>query len=111
MAKTTTKISAKAKKASIADTKRLDYINSSKEDIIKQFAQNETDTGSPEVQVALLTQRILLLQEHLKGHRKDNHSRRGLLQMVGKRRRLLEYLHRSDDERYQKMLKAIDLSK
>lgn len=109
---------AKAAKAvkSVKSTKKavtgkLDFATTSKEELIKTFAQSEGDTGSPEIQVALLTQRILLLQGHLKGHKKDNHSRRGLLQMVGKRRRLLEYLKKTDVDRYQVMLKAIDMSK
>lgn len=116
----TKKLTAKAAKAAAAKPsskkktevlKGVDFVTSSKEDIMKFYAQSEGDTGSPEIQIALLTQRILLLQGHLKGHKKDNHSRRGLLQMVGKRRRLLEYLKRSDLERHQKMLKAIDVSK
>ena len=92
-------------------SKAIDFLHSSKDSLIKAFAQSEGDTGSPEVQIALLTQRILMLQDHLKSHKKDNHSRRGLLQMVGKRRRLIEYLKRSDAERAVKMLKAIELGK
>lgn len=80
-----------------------------KVEIIKQFGANENDTGSPAVQVVLLTEQITSLTEHLKTHKKDNHSRRGLLQMVGKRRRLLEYLKNSDEEGYKKVVKALKL--
>lgn len=80
-----------------------------KQDIIKKYAQHEGDTGSPAVQIALLTQQINLLTEHLKGHKKDNHSRRGLLQMVGKRRRLLQYLQNSDSDSYKKVTKALGI--
>ena len=69
------------------------------------------DTGSPEVQIALLTERIKELTEHLKVHKKDNHSRRGLLKMVSKRRRLLNYLRGSVEERYQSVIKSLGLSK
>ena len=71
-----------------------------KKEIIEQYATNEGDTGSPEVQIAILTKRIVLLTEHLKSHKKDHHSRRGLLKMVGQRRNMLDYLRRSDIERY-----------
>ena len=77
--------------------------------IIKKYAIHEGDTGSPEVQIALLSSEIAQLSEHLKKHKKDNHSRRGLLQMVGKRRRLLEYLKASDEERFTKLEKALKL--
>jgi small subunit ribosomal protein S15 len=82
-----------------------------KKEILKKFAAHENDTGSPEVQIAILTERIKRLSEHLKEHRKDDHSRRGLLKMVGKRRRLLEYLKNKDSERYSKLTKEIGLSK
>jgi small subunit ribosomal protein S15 len=82
-----------------------------KEEIIKKFATHENDTGSPEVQVAILSERIAQLSEHLKTHKKDNHSRRGLLQMVGKRRRLLSYLKKKDEVRYQELIKNVGLSK
>ena len=75
-----------------------------KTDIIAQYKRSDTDTGSTEVQVALLTQRIRDLTEHLKLHSKDHHTRRGLLQMVGQRRRLLNYLKKSDIERYRKVI-------
>ena len=82
-----------------------------KEKIVKEFAVHEGDTGSPEVQIAILTERILQLSDHLKTHKKDNHSRRGLLQMVGKRRRLLDYLKRKDEERYKVLIEKVGLSK
>lgn len=71
-----------------------------KKEIIEQYATHEGDTGSAEVQIAILTKRIVLLTEHLKSHKKDHHSRRGLLKMVGQRRNMLDYLRRSDIERY-----------
>ena len=81
----------------------------SKKDIIGEFATKENDTGSPEVQVAILSKRITNLTEHLKVHKKDFHSRRGLLVMVGQRRRLLDYLSNKDSERYQTLIKRLDL--
>ncbi|MCH8129998.1 MAG: 30S ribosomal protein S15 [Acidobacteria bacterium] len=72
--------------------------------VVESFGKHATDTGSPEVQVALLTERINHLTEHLKVHKKDNHSRRGLLMMVGKRRRLLRYLQNQDVERYRSLI-------
>ncbi len=83
----------------------------SKEKLIKENRLHEGDTGSPEVQVALLTEKITLLSDHLKKHKKDNHSRRGLLQMVNKRRRLLAYLKRKSEERYSAIIEKMDLSK
>ncbi|HEY3294256.1 MAG TPA: 30S ribosomal protein S15 [bacterium] len=77
--------------------------------VIEKFAQQKGDTGSPEVQVALLTQRINDLTEHLKVHKKDKHSRRGLMLMVGQRRRLLTYLTRKDITRYRKLVEALEL--
>lgn len=71
-----------------------------KKEIIDQYATHEGDTGSPEVQIAILTKRIVILTEHLKEHKKDHHSRRGLLKMVGQRRNMLDYLRRTDIERY-----------
>lgn len=79
--------------------------------IIKSNARNEKDSGSPEVQVALLTSRILDLTEHMKNHKNDIHSRRGLLLMVGKRRRLLDYLKSKDVSRYQALLEKLSLRK
>ncbi len=79
--------------------------------IIKGSQVHTEDTGSPEVQITLLSERISILSDHLKKHRKDNHSRRGLLQMVNKRRRLLAYLKRKDEERYNLVLKKLELNK
>ena len=76
-----------------------------------KFAQKDGDTGSPEVQIALLTEKIKKLTGHLKDHHSDNHSRRGLLKMVSKRRRLLNYLLKIDDKRYKGILKSLGLSK
>ncbi|PHZ84186.1 30S ribosomal protein S15 [Paremcibacter congregatus] len=82
-----------------------------KQELIKEFATVEGDTGSPEVQVAILTTRIANLTEHFKGHKKDNHSRRGLLMLVNKRRSLLSYLKSKDDARYQSLIKRLGLRK
>ena len=82
-----------------------------KEEIIKEYATHEGDTGSPEVQVALLTARIKHLTEHLKVHKKDNHSRRGLFKMVGQRRALLKYLEKTDIERYRSLIERLGLRK
>ncbi|HQP31896.1 MAG TPA: 30S ribosomal protein S15 [Deltaproteobacteria bacterium] len=83
----------------------------SKKEIIDQFKLHEGDTGSPEVQVALLTNRINSLTEHFKTHKKDHHSRRGLLMLVGQRRRLLNYLKEIDIKRYREIVKALNLRK
>ena len=82
-----------------------------KEQIIKDYAIHEGDTGSPEVQIALLTTRINELNAHLKEHNKDHHSRRGLLKMVGHRRNLLAYLQKKDIERYRAIVKKLGLRK
>ena len=82
-----------------------------KSQIIKDNAVHDGDTGSPEVQVALLTARITYLTDHLKEHKKDHHSRRGLLKMVGHRRRLLNYLYKSDIERYRALIAKLNLRK
>ena len=82
-----------------------------KQEIITKYALHEGDTGSPEVQIALLTERINHLNEHLKLNMKDHHSRRGLLKMVGKRRGLLNYLKEKDIERYRAIIAALDLRK
>ncbi|WP_447978167.1 30S ribosomal protein S15 [Candidatus Nitrospira bockiana] len=82
-----------------------------KGELIGQFRQHETDTGSPEVQIAILTNRISYLTEHFKLHRKDHHSRRGLLQLVGQRRRLLDYLRRHDEARYRAVLDRLGIRK
>ena len=86
-------------------------VREEKEKILKSFAQHEGDTGSPEVQIALLTERIKRLTEHLKGHKQDIHSRRGLLQMVNKRRRILMYLTRKDPDRYKAIVQKLGLEK
>ncbi len=80
-----------------------------KQNIIKQYARDDNDTGSPEVQVALLTSSIKKLTEHLKKHKKDNHSRKGLLKQVAKRRRLLNFLQNKDEKRYKALLKSLGL--
>lgn len=80
-----------------------------KQEIIKKYARTEGDTGSPEVQVALLTARILTLAEHLKTHKKDKHSTRGLLMMVGQRRRLLDYVKSKSDDRYKALIQELGL--
>ncbi len=85
--------------------------NMTKQQIIEAFAQNEGDTGSPEVQIALLTARIESLKAHFAMHKKDHHSRRGLLQMVGKRRKLLNYLKNTEIERYRAILIKLELRK
>ncbi len=82
-----------------------------KKEIIATHATHEGDTGSPEVQIALLTARINHLNEHLKQHKQDNHSRRGLLKMVGKRRGLLDYLKEKDINRYRAIIEALGLRK
>ncbi len=82
-----------------------------KDQIIKEYARHEGDTGSPEVQVALLTERINHLNEHLTDHKKDHHSRRGLLLMVGQRRGLLAYLKQTDIERYRTLIARLNLRK
>ncbi len=80
-----------------------------KQELISEFAIKDGDTGSPEVQIAILTERISNLTDHLKAHKKDHHSRRGLLIMVGQRRRLLDYLNSKKSERYQDLIKRLDL--
>jgi small subunit ribosomal protein S15 len=82
-----------------------------KQEIIAKYQTHEGDTGSPEVQIALLTERITHLTEHLKVHKKDNHSRRGLLMMVGQRRGLLKYLESIDIERYRAIVEKLGLRK
>jgi len=80
-----------------------------KEEVIKEFATKEGDTGSPAVQVALLTERITNLTEHFKGHAKDNHSRRGLLKMVAQRRKLLDYTRGKSEERYKALIERLGI--
>jgi len=79
--------------------------------LVKKFARTEGDTGSPEVQVAVLSERIKNLTEHFKAHKQDNHSRRGLIAMVNNRRSLLSYLKKKDDSRYQSLIKELGLRK
>ena len=86
-----------------------DQIDAAKTDIIADNKLHDSDTGSPEVQIALLTARINDLTEHLRTHRKDHHSRRGLLMLVGKRRRLLNYLQRHDLEAYRELIRELGL--
>jgi len=83
----------------------------SKTELIQDYRTHDTDTGSPEVQIAILTTRITYLTEHFKIHAKDHHSRQGLLKMVGKRRRLLDYLKRKNNSRYQEIIKRLGLRK
>ena len=80
-----------------------------KQELIGEYAQKQDDTGSPEVQVAILTERIVNLTEHFKTHKKDNHSRRGLLKLVSQRRRLLDYVKAKDDARYQDLIQRLGL--
>jgi len=80
-----------------------------KQDVINEYATKDGDTGSPEVQIAILTERITNLTDHLKTHKKDHHSRRGLLMMVGQRRRLLDYLKSKKSERYDELIKRLGL--
>ncbi len=87
----------------------MSITNEKKAELIKEYAQKEGDTGSPEVQVAILTTRILNLTEHLKTHKKDFHSRRGLLIMVGQRRRLLDYLQSRSESRYLDLISRLGL--
>lgn len=80
-----------------------------KKNVVKEIGRHQTDTGSSEVQIGILTKQIDELAAHLKKHRKDNHSRRGLLKMVGKRRRLLKYLLRTDEKKHKSIVKKLDL--
>ncbi len=82
-----------------------------KKEIIEKFATHEGDTGSPEVQIALLSNRISYLTDHFKGHAKDHHSRRGLLKMVGQRRSLLKYLQKKDISRYRSLIQELGIRK
>lgn len=89
----------------------MSITNERKQELIKEYATEEGDTGSPEVQVAILTERIRNLTEHFQSHKKDFHSRRGLLLLVGRRRRLLDYLKSKDDNRYQVLIKKLGIRK
>jgi small subunit ribosomal protein S15 len=84
-------------------------VRSDKEEIIKKFQQHETDTASPQVQIALLTSRLTYLNEHFQTNKKDHHSRQGLIKMVGQRRRLLNYLHKSDVSGYKELIKELGI--
>jgi small subunit ribosomal protein S15 len=86
-------------------------LKEAKTDLVRQYRQHEQDTGSPEVQIAILTNRIGYLTDHFKLHKKDHHSRRGLLQLVGRRRRLLDYLRRIDEARYRSTLDRLKIRK
>jgi len=86
-------------------------VKEKKIEVITNFKEHEKDTGSPSVQIALLTERINSLSEHFKAHKKDHHSRHGLLRMVSTRRKLLEYLKRKDTKGYQEIIKKLDLRK
>ncbi len=100
-----------AKSAKKSESPSKEFLNAPKAEVISMFATHEHDSGSPEVQIALLTQRIEQLANHLKTHKKDNHSRRGILQLVGKRRRMLQYLAKKDDARYKVILEKVGLKK
>lgn len=89
----------------------MPLLTEAKQQVISTYKLHDSDTGSPEVQIALLSSRIEYLTEHFKTHKKDHHSRRGLLKLVGRRRRLLDYLKRSDVERYRKVVSALNLRK
>jgi small subunit ribosomal protein S15 len=82
-----------------------------KSEVVQKYRRHDTDTGSPEVQVALITERIAYLTEHFKTHKKDHHSRRGLLKLVGQRRRLLDYLRQVDQNRYKVVIEQLGLRK
>lgn len=106
-AKTTTKASVKTVKPEV----KVANLPDDKQKLIEKFSQHKGDTGSPEVQVALLTQKIERLSEHLNQNKKDNHSRRGLLKVIAKRRRILNYLQKLDEKRYKILVKELGLKK
>ncbi len=89
----------------------MGLLKEAKGELIKQYQQHDKDSGSPEVQIAVLTTRITYLTEHFKSHKKDHHSRRGLLQLVGRRRRLLDYLRGVDDARYRTVIDRLGIRK
>ena len=89
----------------------MGLLKEAKSELIKQYRQHDKDSGSPEVQIAVLTNRITYLTEHFKSHKKDHHSRRGLLQLVGRRRRLLYYLRGVDDARYRAVIDRLGIRK
>ncbi|HEU5408398.1 MAG TPA: 30S ribosomal protein S15 [Nitrospira sp.] len=89
----------------------MGLLKEAKGELIKQYQQHDKDSGSPEVQIAVLTTRITYLTEHFKSHKKDHHSRRGLLQLVGRRRRLLDYLRGVDEARYRAVIDRLGIRK
>ena len=105
------KNSTKSKNKANKNQEEMKMTKERKQEIIATYRRDEKDTGSPEVQIALLTERINNLTEHLKTHQKDNHSRRGLLQMVGARRSLLNYLAKEDVQRYRDIVEKLGLRK
>lgn len=105
------KIVKKAVKTEKKTTIITEQLPDEKQKIIKKFSQHSGDTGSPEVQIALLSQKIIRLSEHLTVNKKDNHSRRGLLKVIAKRRRILNYLQKLDEKRYRVLLKELGLKK
>ena len=102
-------VPAEASFSGAAEQNHVSITAGRKAELIKKFAQKSDDTGSPEVQVAILSERIANLTEHFKEHKKDNHSRRGLLKMVSQRRRLLDYVKRVDEKRYQSLIEVLGL--
>lgn len=102
---------AKTTKEKKQEHKEKHALPESKQEIIETYAQKKGDTGSPEVQVALLTFKIQKLTSHLEGNKKDNHSRRGLLKVIAKRRRILNYLLKLDDKRYKELIEKLGLKK
>lgn len=107
--KTTKKVTAKAKAKKVVDPVKVKRVE--KKGVISKHAKHQKDTGSVQVQIAILSARIEYLTEHLKEHNKDNHSRRGLLLMVGKRRKLLNYLKNSQPEKYTEVIESLKLRK
>lgn len=100
-----------SKPPKVVKVAKITSIEDDKQKIIEKFGQKKGDTGSPEVQVALLSHKIDKLTEHLEINKKDNHSRRGLLKVIAKRRRILNYLQKLDENRYKKLIKEIGLKK
>jgi len=105
------KVEVKKVKVAKVEVKEAENSAEDKNKIIEKYAQRKGDTGSPEVQIALLSHKIVKLTEHLDINKKDNHSRRGLLKVIAKRRRILNYLQGLDDKRYKKLIKEIGLKK
>ena len=105
------KVAKTSKTPKVVKVEKITSIEDDKQKIIEKFGQKKGDTGSPEVQVALLSHKINKLTEHLEINKKDNHSRRGLLKVIAKRRRILNYLQKLDETRYKKLIKEIGLKK